>query len=92
MFQTLRNYAVKAVGAVQTAYLQAKEIVCDHINAAKAVVAGTLFGIATSASAAVPVDVTTAITTAATDVATVGAAVVVVMVGIKVFKWLIRAL
>lgn len=45
-----------------------------------------------SALAAVPVDVTTAITTAATDVAIVGAAVVVVMVGIKVFKWLIRAL
>jgi hypothetical protein len=103
MFQTMRNYAVKAVGAVQTKYYQAKEIiksafveardlVCDHINAAKAVVGGTLFGIATSASAAVPTDVTTAITTAATDVATVGAAVVVVMVGIKVFKWLIRAL
>ena len=42
--------------------------------------------------AAVPADVTTAITTAATDVATVGAAVIVVMVGIKVWKWIQRAL
>lgn len=42
--------------------------------------------------AAVPADVTTAITTAATDVATVGAAVIVVMVGIKVWKWLKQAL
>jgi len=42
--------------------------------------------------AAVPADVTTAITTAVTDVATVGAAVIVVLVGIKVFKWMARAL
>ncbi|MBL8501764.1 MAG: phage coat protein [Nitrosomonas sp.] len=42
--------------------------------------------------AAVPADVTTAITGAATDVATVGAAVIVVMVGIKVWKWIQRAL
>ena len=42
--------------------------------------------------AAVPADVTTAITGAATDVATVGAAVIVVMVGIKVWKWLKQAL
>lgn len=42
--------------------------------------------------AAVPADVTTAITTAATDVATVGAAVIIVMVGIKVWKWIQRAL
>ena len=42
--------------------------------------------------AAVPADVTTAITTAATDVATVGAAVIMVMVGIKVWKWIQRAL
>jgi len=45
-----------------------------------------------TAHAAVPADVTTAITTAATDVATVGAAVIVVMVGIKVWKWLKQAL
>ena len=45
-----------------------------------------------NAHAAVPADVTTAITTAVTDVATVGAAVIVVMVGIKVFKWLRGAL
>lgn len=45
-----------------------------------------------NAAAAVPADVTTAITGAATDVATVGAAVIVVMVGIKVWKWIQRAL
>ena len=50
----------------------------------------SLFGL--NAHAAVPADVTTAITTAVTDVATVGAAVIVVMVGIKVFKWLRGAL
>ena len=48
--------------------------------------------LSTNASAAVPADVTTAITTAATDVATVGAAVIIVMVGIKVWKWIQRAL
>lgn len=47
--------------------------------------------LSTNASAAVPAGVTTAITEAATDVATVGAAVVLVIIGIKVFKWLQRA-
>lgn len=60
-------------------------------HAAMAVGSGlTLVG--GTAFAAVPADVTTAITTAATDVATVGAAVIVVMVGIKVWKWIQRAL
>lgn len=54
--------------------------------------AGSLTVAANNAMAAVPADVTTAITTAATDVATVGAAVIVVMVGIKVWKWIQRAL
>lgn len=45
-----------------------------------------------TAHAAVPEGVTTAITAAGTDVATVGAAVIVVMVGIKVWKWIQRAL
>ncbi|MER0217224.1 MAG: methyltransferase [Nitrosomonas sp.] len=45
-----------------------------------------------SAFAAVPADVTTAITGAVADVAVVGAAVIVVMVGIKVFKWMRSAL
>lgn len=40
------------------------------------------------AFAAVPTAVTDAITGAATDVATVGAAVIVVIVGIKVWKWI----
>jgi len=48
--------------------------------------------LAVPAHAAVPADVTTAITAAGTDVATLGAAVLVVFVGIKVFKWLRRAL
>lgn len=42
--------------------------------------------------AAVDAAVTAAITTAATDVATVGAAVILVFLGIKVVKWIIRAL
>lgn len=45
-----------------------------------------------AAFAAIPEGVTTAISTAGTDVATVGGAVLVVIVGIAVFKWLRRAL
>lgn len=44
------------------------------------------------AHAAVDEAVTAAITGAATDVATVGAAVILVFLGIKVVKWIIRAL
>ncbi len=44
------------------------------------------------AFAAVPADVSTAITGAGTDIATLGAAVIVVMVGIKVWKWIQRVL
>lgn len=44
------------------------------------------------AQAAVAEAVTTAITGAGTDAATVGAAVLVVIVGIKAFKWVRRAL
>lgn len=40
------------------------------------------------ASAAVPAGVTTAITEAAADVAVVGGAVILVFIGIKVWKWL----
>lgn len=53
---------------------------------------GLTFVFIAPASAAVPADVTTAITTAVADVAVVGAAVIVVMVGIKVFKWMRAAL
>jgi len=49
-------------------------------------------GISTPVLADVPAGVTTAITTAATDVATVGAAVILVFVGIKVWKWIKAAL
>lgn len=45
-----------------------------------------------AASAAVPTTVTDAITTAGTDAATVGAAVLVVIVGIYAFKLLRKAL
>ena len=48
--------------------------------------------LAPSAQAAVPAGVTTAITEAATDVATIGMAVILVFVGIKVWKWIRGAL
>lgn len=51
-----------------------------------------LLAIAPLSQAAVPADVTTAITGAGTDAAVVGAAVLVVLVGIAAFKWLRRAL
>jgi len=55
--------------------------------------AGSALALAANmASAAVDPAVTTAITTAATDVATIGGAVLVVIVGIKVFKWARAAL
>jgi Inovirus Coat protein B len=44
------------------------------------------------ASAAVDTAATTAIASAATDIATVGGAVFLVMVGIKLVKWIRRAL
>ena len=47
--------------------------------------------LAASGFASAAVD-TAAITAAGTDVAAIGAAVFVVMVGIKVFKWVRRAL
>lgn len=49
---------------------------------------GVTFGFLSPAHADVPAGVTTAITSAATDVATVGAAVILVHIGIKVWKWL----
>lgn len=51
-----------------------------------------LLAIAPLSQAAVPPDVTTAITGAGTDAAVVGAAVLVVLVGIAAFKWLRRAM
>lgn len=45
-----------------------------------------------SVFAAVPADVTTAIETAGTDAGTIGAAVLVVLVGIAAFKYMRRAL
>jgi hypothetical protein len=51
-----------------------------------------LAGAASGAMAAVDAAVTSAITTAAADVAIIGGAVLVVMVGIKVFKWARAAL
>ena len=57
---------------------------------AGAALVGSLF--APAAFAEVPGDVTSAISTAGADVATLGGAVLVVIVGIAVFKWLRRAL
>ena len=53
--------------------------------------AGSIVAVGT-ASAAVDAGVTTAITTAGTDAATVGAAVLIVIVGIFAFKLLRKAL
>lgn len=62
-------------------------------SAALAVLSLPLALTAVPASAAIDVsDITAAITEAGTAGATVGAAVVVMIVGIKVFKWLRRAL
>lgn len=44
-----------------------------------------------AAHAEVPAAVTTAITTAGTDAGVIGAAVLVVLVGIAAFKWMRRA-
>ncbi len=53
----------------------------------------TVFGLASPASAAVDVaSVVTEISGAATPIASIGAAVLVVMVGIKVYKWVRRAM
>lgn len=52
--------------------------------------AGVSF-LASQAHAAVPAEVTAAITTAGTDAATIGAAVLVVLIGIWAFKLLRRA-
>lgn len=58
----------------------------------KRIAIGSALALPVAAFAAVPADVTTAITGAGTDAAVVGAAVLVVLVGIAAFKWLRRAL
>ncbi len=94
MWQNIKNKA-------QNLYRKAKDAVTALgrrvINKTKRYVAaflltfGLTFGFLTPAHSAVPEGVTTAITSAATDVATVGAAVILVIIGIKVWKWLQRA-
>ena len=69
--------------------LKEQAIEGEYLGKGGVAVAGTM--ISTSVFAAVPAAVTTAIGDAATDVATIGAAVVLVFLGIKVFKWIIRA-
>ncbi len=70
-----------------------KAIEGEYLGKGGMILAGTAsFTFAGNALAAVPAEVTTAITGAATDVATVGAAVIIVIVGIKVWKWIQRAL
>jgi hypothetical protein len=59
------------------------------IKSPRAVAGAVALGALGSANAAVDI---TAITGAGTDIATVGAAVFVVAVGIKLFKWIRRAL
>ena len=61
-------------------------------NRNKLAVGSALTLAAGMASAAVEAGVTTAISTAAADVAVIGGAVLIVMVGIKVFKWARSAL
>ena len=59
----------------------------------KKIAVGVVASLASVAAFAdVPAGVTTAITTAGTDAGTVGAAVLVVLVGIVAFKWLKKAL
>lgn len=58
----------------------------------KRIAIGAGLALPLSAFAAVPADVTSSITTAGTDAAVVGAAVLVVLVGIAAFKWLRKAL
>ena len=77
----------KALSAA--AYLQEMRL---SFKAKLALLFAPLAAIPSIASAAIPADVTTAITGAGTDVATLGAAVIVVMVGIKVWKWIQRVL
>jgi len=82
-------------------YRKAKDAVtalgCRVINKTKRYVAAVLFtfgitfGFLSPVHADVPAGVTTAITGAAADVATVGAAVILVIIGIKVWKWIQRA-
>lgn len=64
----------------------------NRINAVRSLIASGALVAAGAANAAVDAAVTTKITEAAADVATIGAAVLVVMVGIKVFKWVRGAL
>lgn len=79
-------------------YQQAKDAVTAFgrtvVNKTKRYVAAffltisIIFGFSTPVLADVPAGVTTAITSAATDVATVGGAVILVYIGIKVWKWI----
>lgn len=70
-----------------------KAIEGEYLGKGGLVIAGSAaFTFAGNTFAAVPAGVTTAITDAATDVATIGAAVILVFVGIKVFKWIRAAL
>ena len=106
MFQTIKNLYRKSVDAVmaigsnliqksKSFAVSVKERAIEGEWLPKSMFASGTAVItfaSTSSMAAVPADVTTAITTAVTDVATVGAAVIVVLVGIRVFKWMARAL
>jgi len=66
--------------------------VSEKLGVAKVATGTALMVAASSASAAVPADVTTAITTGATDVATLGSAILTVIVAIVGFNWLRRVI
>ena len=94
LIQTSKALYHGFINKVRDTARKAKDSVRRALNKVSAFVAVGVLGLAlsTNASADVPAGVTTAITTAATDVATVGAAVILVFVGIKVWKWLKQAL
>ena len=62
------------------------------MNLRKQALLASLMLIPSVSFAAVPAGVTTAITDASADVAVLGGAVIIVMVGIKVWKWIQRVL
>lgn len=62
------------------------------MNLRKQALLASLMLIPSVSFAAIPAGVTTAITDASADVAVLGAAVIIVMVGIKVWKWVQRVL
>jgi len=91
MFSKIKNWLISAKDAVIALGRRVVQKTKRYV-AAFFLTFGITFGFLSPVHADVPAGVTTAITTAATDVATVGAAVILVFVGIKVWKWIKAAL